>query len=389
MTGRGRSKLRPYGHCTVPPPHGPFLLSSTPLPMQPADLATPMHDAVRTYYGQTLQTNADLKTSACCSTEDLPARHKALLALVPDEVMETFYGCGSPIPAALDGCTVLDLGCGSGRDAFLAAALVGESGRVIGLDMTPEQIAIARRHEAAMADALGYAAPNTRFVDGYIEDLGAAGIASGSVDVVISNCVVNLSPDKRAVFHEIHRVLREGGEFYVSDVFADRRLAPDLAADPVLVGECLGGALYTEDFRRLMAAAGFADVRTVSERPLTVDDPDLAAKLGNVRFVSRTVRAFKLAALEDRCEDFGQVAFYRGGIEGQEHAFVLDDHHTFEEGKPMLVCGNSAAMVEETRFGRYFQVVGDRSRHFGLFDCAPAPAATASSGACEPGSGCC
>ena len=127
-------------------------------------------------------------------------------------------------------------------------------------------------------------------------------------------------------------------------------------------------------------------MRTLSERPLTVDDPALAAALGNARFVSRTVRAFKLAALEDRCEDFGQVAYYLGGIDGQADAFVLDDHHTFEEGRPMLVCGNSAAMVEETRFGKHFRVAGDRSRHFGLFDCAPAPSAGADA-ACA--TGCC
>lgn len=353
--------------------------------MQPPSPATPTHDAVRTYYGETLQSTDDLKTSACCSTEDLPARHKAILATIPDEVMARFYGCGSPIPAALGGCTVLDLGCGTGRDVFLAAALVGETGRVIGLDMTDEQLAVARRAEAAFADAQGFAAPNTRFVHGFIEDLAAAGIGDASVDVVTSNCVINLSPDKPRVFAEAFRVLKEGGEFIFSDVFVDRRLPEAVQHDPVLRGECLGGALYTEDFRRTMAAAGFADVRTLSERPLTIDDPALAARLGNARFVSRTVRAFKLAALEDRCEDFGQVAYYLGGIDGQEHAFVLDDHHTFEEGRPMLVCGNSAAMVEETRFGRYFRVAGDRRRHFGLFDCAPAPSASAE--ACA--TGCC
>ncbi len=92
------------------------------------------------------------------------------------------------------------------------------------------------------------------------------------------------------------------------------------------------------------------------------------------------MRAFKLDALEDRCEDFGQVATYRGGAVGQAHGFVLDDHHTFEVGRPMLVCGNSAAMVQETRFGRYFDVTGDRSTHFGLFDCAPAVGSDAGCG---------
>lgn len=332
------------------------------------------HRQVRDYYGQTLQSSADLKTSACCSDEAVPEHHKPILALLPDEVLSKFYGCGSSIPAALEGQTVLDLGCGTGRDAFVAAALAGPEGRVIGVDMTEEQVDVARRHRQAVADALGHPAPTTDFRLGLIESLGALGLGDESVDVVISNCVLNLAPDKERVFREITRVLRTGGELYVSDVFADRRLAPEVRADPVLVGECLGGALYTEDFRRIMARLGWADVRTVSERPVEVTDPALRDKLGNARFVSRTVRAFKLPErIEDRCEDYGQVATYLGGVEGERHAFRLDDHHTFEAGRPMLVCGNTAAMLQDTRFARYFRVDGDRSTHFGLFDCAPAP----------------
>ncbi|PAP75560.1 methyltransferase domain-containing protein [Rubrivirga marina] len=350
--------------------------------MEPPTLT---HDQVRTYYGQTLQSSTDLKTSACCSDEAVPEHHKPILSLLPDEVLTKFYGCGSPIPPALDGCTVLDLGCGTGRDAFVAAALAGPDGHVIGVDMTPEQIEVAQRHREAVADALGHETPTTDFRLGVIEDLGAIGIEDASVDVVISNCVLNLAPDKEAAFREITRVLRTGGELYFSDVFVDRRLPQAVRQDPVLVGECLGGALYTEDFRRLMARLGWADVRTVAESPIEVEDPALADKLGNARFVSRTIRAFKLPDLiEDRCEDYGQVAIYRGGVEGPRHAFRLDDHHLFEKDRPMLVCGNSAAMVQETRYGRFFEVLGDRSTHFGLFDCAPAPAtgdAEASGGA--------
>ena len=344
-----------------------------------------VREHVRTYYGETLQSTADLKTSACCSEEAVPEHHKPILALLPDEVMSKFYGCGSPLPPALEGCTVLDLGCGTGRDAFVAAALAGPQGRVIGVDMTPEQIEVAQRHEGAVAEALGFSAPTTSFRLGTIEDLAAAGVGDASVDVVISNCVLNLSGDKEAVFREITRVLKPGGELYFSDVFVDRRLSPEVQRDPVLVGECLGGALYGEDFRRLMARLGWADVRTVTERPLAVEDPALADMLGTARFTSRTVRAFKLPELiEDRCEDYGQVAVYRGGVEGQRHAFLLDDHHLFEAGRPMLVCGNSAAMVQATRYGAFFDVTGDRSTHFGLFDCAPAPASgeAAGAGAC-------
>ncbi|GAB5536416.1 MAG: methyltransferase domain-containing protein [Rubricoccaceae bacterium] len=335
--------------------------------------ASQAHAAVRDYYGQTLQSTSDLKTTACCSDQAVPDYHKPILSLLADEVMSKFYGCGSPIPPALEGMTVLDLGCGTGRDAFVAAKLAGETGHVIGIDMTEAQIEVARRYEAQHAEVFGFTEPTTSFRLGVIEDLAASGIESESVDVVISNCVLNLSPDKEQVFAELTRALRPGGELYVSDVFCDRRLSPEIQADPVLLGECLGGALYTEDFRRMMRQLGWADVRTVMESPIEVTDPVLRRQLGNAQFVSRTIRAFKLPdAIEGTCEDYGQVAIYRGGIEGMEHAFVLDDHHTFEAGRPMLVCGNSAAMIQETRFGRYFDVLGDRSTHFGAFDCAPA-----------------
>jgi len=348
------------------------------------DESPTVHADVQTYYGETLQSSQDLKTSACCPPDAVPDAHKPILAKLPDEVLDRFYGCGSPIPPALDGCNVLDLGCGTGRDSFIAAKLVGPNGQVIGVDMTEAQIDVARRSEETVARRFGYDAPNTSFRTGMIEDLAAAGIADASIDVVISNCVLNLAGDKRAVFSEILRVLKPGGEIYVSDIFADRRIPDALAHDPVLRGECLGGAMYTEDFRRLMADLGVRDVRTVTEHAVEVDDEEIAAMLGATRFTSKTVRAFKLDSIEDRCEDYGQVAFYRGGADTSPGRFMLDDHHIFEKDRPMLVCGNSAAMVEETRFGRFFDVEGDRATHFGLFDCEPAPATgdAKSSGCC-------
>lgn len=167
------------------------------------------------------------------------------------------------------------------------------------------------------------------------------------MDLVISNCVVNLSPDKRAVLREVFRVLASGGEFYFSDVYADRRLPAALRADPLLVGECLGGALYIEDFRRLCAETGFADVRVLSRAPIAVTDATLAERLGEARFFSVTHRLFKLppGRLETLCEDYGQVATYKGTIPGAASAYSLDDHHRFERGKPALVCGNTASMV--------------------------------------------
>lgn len=331
---------------------------------------TRIQQSIREYYGQVLQSSADLKTSACCLAEAMPPHVAAILKDIHPEVKDRFYGCGSPVPPAVEGLTILDLGCGSGRDCYVLSKLVGARGRVIGLDMTDEQLSVARAHQKFHADKFGYA--NTEFKQGFIEDLKSAGIADNSVDLVISNCVLNLSPDKPRVFREIFRVLKPGGELYFSDVFADRRIPEPLTKDPVLVGECLGGALYIEDFRRLMAEAGCRDARVVSSAPLALGNADIERKAGFIKFSSVTVRAFKLE-LEDRCEDFGQVAYYAGSLAEHPHFFDLDDHHHFVTGKPLPVCGNTADMISRTRYAGHFKVVGDKKVHYGLFDCGPAP----------------
>ncbi|MDP2645767.1 MAG: methyltransferase domain-containing protein [Desulfobacterales bacterium] len=347
-----------------------------------------VQEKVQEYYGKILATKRDLKTSVCCSIESMPPHHREILSRLDDEILEKFYGCGSPIPPAIEGCTVLDLGCGTGRDVYLAACLVGSGGFVIGIDMTDEQLAVARRHLDSQMKRFRFDRPNVDFRKGYIEDLAACDIQDDSVDLVISNCVINLSPDKERVFAEIFRVLKPGGELYFSDIFTGRRMPEALRQDPVLYGECLSGALYIEDFRRLLARLGCSDYRVISKRPVVIDHPEVEAKVGMIDFYSMTVRAFKLANLEDICEDYGQTAIYRGTIPELPHRFPLDDHHLFMAGKPRLVCGNTAAMVGETRFARHFKVIGDRTSHFGPFDCAPAAAKNARG---DPGSGnsCC
>lgn len=325
---------------------------------------------VQEYYGSVLSSKDDLKTGACCTAESMPEYLRPLLADIHPEILDRFYGCGSPIPFAVGGATVLDLGCGTGRDAYLMAKLVGERGRVIGVDMTEAQLEVAKRHEDWQRERFGFANANTSFRLGYLEDLTAAGIADNSVDLVISNCVINLSPDKDKVFSEIFRVLKPGGELYFSDVFADRRIPDHLRSDAELLGECLSGALYAEDFRRLMLRQNVADYRIVRSSSVPLLDREIARKIGMVGFTSLTVRAFKLN-LEDRCEDYGQVAYYQGSIPECPHEFELDDHHVFYTGQPMLVCGNTASMLSETRYAPHFRLVGDRTTHFGLFDCAP------------------
>jgi arsenite methyltransferase len=325
-------------------------------------------ESVQRYYGEVLQTSEDLQTSACC-VGDSPAPHVLeALGRIHEDVKARFYGCGSPIPLALDGAHILDLGCGAGRDCYVLSQLTGPTGHIIGVDMTQAQLAFARKYQEHHATAFGYA--NVDFRQGYIEDLATAGIADNSIDIVVSNCVLNLSPDKARVFSEIFRVLKPGGELYFSDVFADRRVPEKLAADTVLLGECLGGALYWEDFRRLMADSGCADSRVVARRKLAINNPDIERQVGLIGFHSVTVRAFKLN-LEDRCEDYGQAAIYRGTMGEAPHVFSLDDHHLFETGKAMAVCGNTADMLAGSRYAAHFEIVGDKAVHYGLFDCGP------------------
>jgi len=344
---------------------------------------------VQQYYGKTLTSSRDLKTSACCSAVPPSARVRSILSALPDEVLARFYGCGSPLPLGIEGLTVLDLGSGSGRDCYVAAALVGASGSVVGVDMTEEQLAVARAHTQQWASHLGYS--NLRFVHGRMERLHEAGIADESIDLVLSNCVVNLSPDKRAVLGEVFRVLKYGGEFHFSDVYADRRLAQSAREDPVLVGECLGGALYEQDFLRLCRDIGFADPRVLSRAPVAITDEAVSAAVGGANFSSVTYRLFKLPAgrLETLCEDYGQYAVYKGTIQGAPHAYALDDHHILQKGKPFLVCGNTASMLGETWLGKHFDIHGDRSVHYGLFPCGPAPSADTAAAACAPGGACC
>ncbi len=328
-----------------------------------------IREEVREYYGKELKGSSDLKTNACKCGCGPSKEIKDIIPLIDDEILDRFYGCGSPIPPLLDGLTVLDLGCGTGRDVYIASKLVGEKGHVIGVDMTREQRDIAETHVKSQTYKFGYSKPNVEVRQGYIEDLRSIGIEDDSIDVVISNCVVNLSPRKDLVLSEIHRVLKKGGELYFSDVFADRRIPDDVSRDPVLRGECLGGAMYVEDFRRAMAKAGFLDVRYTSVSDVTVDDLAIKKLLGDVRFTSRTVRTFKLDDLEDGCEDYGQAVIYDGGIPGHPDWFDLDCGHRFYTNCPASVCGNTASMCSGTRYRAHLHARGDRSRHFGRFEC--------------------
>lgn len=347
---------------------------------------------VKDYYSKiTVEKEGTMETNICCSLDAVPAHIAEVQAKIHPEIVKRFYGCGSPIPLALEGCTVLDLGCGTGVDVYTVSKLVGESGKVIGVDMNDDQLAIAKRYRDEMAKAFGFSASNVEFKKGFIEDLTAMGIEDESIDVVISNCVINLSPDKESVFREIWRVLKTGGELYFSDIFADRRVPEAISNDEMLRGECLGGAMYSEDFRRLMQSVGWKDFRYIKNVKADIGNAEIEEKIGNIGFSSATIRAIKHPEyIEDICEEYGQVAIYRGGILGSENYFDLDDHHRFIKDLPLRVCGNSCCMVENTRFGKYFEIIGDRSRHFGPFEgCGSVPAAAESASEGESGSCCC
>ena len=322
-------------------------------------------EAVQAYYGQQLTRTADLKTSACCEAGAVPAWLKPLLAKVHPEVSDRYYGCGLICPPLLQGCRILDLGSGSGRDVYLLAQLVGEQGSVVGVDMTPEQLAVARRHQDHHAQLFGYG--NVSFLEGAIENLEQLPLEPGSFDVIVSNCVLNLSTDKAAVLRGVQRLLKPGGEFYFSDVYADRRLPDRVRNHPVLYGECLGGALYWNDFLRLARGAGFPDPRLVQDRPIQITEAEIAPLVGEANFYSATYRLFNISELEDACEDHGQAVIYRGTIPQHPDRWDLDQHHTLEQGRVFPVCGNTYRMLHQSRFREHFEFIGDFSRHFGIF----------------------
>ncbi|TNF34528.1 MAG: methyltransferase domain-containing protein [Gammaproteobacteria bacterium] len=327
-----------------------------------------MQDSVREYYGNTLQGSQDLQTNACCTDAGMPEYIKPVLANIHDEVLTRYYGCGLVLPDQLAGLHILDLGCGAGRDVYALSALVGEHGSVTGVDMTPEQLAIARKHQDWHARQFGYASSNVRFVEGKLEDLAVLGLPAGHFDVIVSNCVINLCTDKAAVLKAAFDLLKPGGELYFSDVYADRRVPAALQSDPVLYGECLSGALYWNDFIHLAKACGFADPRLVDDRPLTIDNPAIEAKVAPIGFYSATYRLFKLEGLEPACEDYGQAVIYRGSIAHQPTGFALDKHHWMETGRAFPVCGNTWRMLHDTRFREHFDFVGTFDRHFGIFE---------------------
>jgi arsenite methyltransferase len=294
--------------------------------------------------------------SLCCRVSYDPR----YLEVIPREVIERDYGCGDPTPYLQAGDTVLDLGSGGGKTCFVAAQIVGPSGRVIGIDVNAEMLALARRHAPSVAGKLGFG--NVEFRRGRLEDLATnldsldrrltehpvSGVeqlarlenfvtqqrqndplvASDSVDVVMSNCVLNLvrDEDKRKVFTESFRVLRRGGRAIISDIVADEPVPDHLKKDPELWSGCVSGALEQSEFLSAFEQAGFYGIE-ILER-----DSAPWRTVEGIEFRSITVRAFK--GKQGPCLDCNQAVIYRGPWRKVED----DDGHTLTRGQPMAVC---------------------------------------------------
>jgi SAM-dependent methyltransferase len=204
--------------------------------------------------------------SSCCESGTRADYAKALgysVENLPESVTESFAGCGNPtaLTSLKEGELVLDLGSGAGLDVFMAAQKVGEAGHVIGVDMTQAMIEKARNN----AEKLG--AKNVEFRVGEIEALP---VDNESVDVIISNCVINLAPDKGKVFKESFRVLRPGGRMLISDIVLESSLPQETRDEVASYTGCLGGAILKEEYLQLIRDAGFTDVRIVSEAPFNI-----------------------------------------------------------------------------------------------------------------------
>lgn len=224
-----------------------------------------LYEEVRTVYGEIAQGKRCGCGPSCCGdakTQSLGLGYSATaLALVPEEANKGL-GCGNPtaIASLKKGEVVVDLGSGAGLDAFLAAHHVGEEGRVIGVDMTPQMLTKAREN------ARKGAYQHVEFRLGEIENLP---IANGVVDVIISNCVINLSPDKPRVFEEAYRVLKKGGRLAISDMVALAPLPEMLAKDMALYTGCMAGALVVEEVENLLTLCGFEGVRVTPKQRLS------------------------------------------------------------------------------------------------------------------------
>ena len=318
------------------------------------------------------------EAALCCPVE----YNKDLLKIIPQEVIEKDYGCGDPSRYVKPGETVLDLGSGTGKICFIAAQVVGANGKVIGVDMTDDMLEVARRNAPIVAERLGYA--NVEFRKGRIQDLGldleildaeltknpissantflraqelAADlrikhplVATESVDVVVSNCVLNLvePQDKRQLFQEIFRVLRKGGRAVISDIVSDEAVPDVMQQDPTLWSGCISGALREDLFIKAFEDAGFYGVRLLKR------DAQPWQTVEGIEFRSVTVEAFK--GKQGECFELNQAVIYRGPF----REVLDDDGHRIRRGDRVAVCDKTFQLYKKAPYAEFFEFIEPR-----------------------------
>jgi arsenite methyltransferase len=304
---------------------------------------------VREYYAAAAeQPKADL----CCPTKyDATA-----VAHIPQDVLDRFYGCGSPMLSAniQPGETVVDLGSGAGIDVFIAAKLVGPTGKAIGVDMTDAMLAVANENRSKVAAALGYGV--AEFRKGYLEQIP---VDSKTVDLITSNCVVNLSPDKPRVFEEMWRILKDHGRIVVSDIVSETEVPPHLKVNPELWGECLVGALTEAEFLARLERAGFYGL-TVLKKTYWKD-------VEGYPFFSITVEGFKYEKTAG-CIYKGHRAVYLGPAKG----FVDEEGHLFPRNEPFDVCTDTVAKLSRPPYQAMFAILEPGAERVGYACCSTA-----------------
>lgn len=303
---------------------------------------------MREFYGDAAETP---QAELCCPTK----YDASAVAHIPQDVLDRFYGCGSPMASAgiKEGEVVVDLGSGAGIDVFIAAKLVGATGKAIGIDMTDRMLAVARENQPRVAEALGYDA--AEFREGFLEQIP---VESKSVDLVTSNCVINLSPDKPRVFSEMWRVLRDHGRILVSDIVSERDVPPHLKVNQQLWGECLVGALTQEQFLAELERAGFYGLEILKKT--------YWKDIEGHPFFSVTVRGWKFEKTSG-CVFKGHRAVYLGPA----RAFIDEEGHQFPRNEPYEVCTDTVAKLSNPPYKGMFAILDPGEERAGYACCGP------------------
>ncbi len=288
---------------------------------------------VRAFYGKAAK---EPQEELCCPT----GYQKEDVSHIPQEVLDRFYGCGSPMSIAgvIDGETVVDLGSGGGIDCFIAAKKVGPDGKVIGIDMTDEMLETANKNNKFVAEHLNYNV--VEFRRGFLEEIP---VADKTVDLITSNCVINLSPDKKAVFREMWRILKDTGRAVVSDIVSEGEVPPHLRVNEKLWGECMGGALTEEEFISYLEQAGFYGLQVLQKV--------FWKEVEGCKFFSVTIRGYKFEK-KAGCTYIGQWAIYRGPFK----AVMDEEGHSFPRNEPVEICTDTAAKLQDPPYKGLFTV---------------------------------